>query len=99
MRGAYKWDKSLSWVEDCRFDLATRGNRNHDVLVQYTLRTLAYASGPVSIEALERFDPTEPSFIRYISGSVYQNDEPFQIEKTMLFFLVSVKEGSTPIQS
>ena len=95
MYGAYKWDKFLPWVEDPQdiltfldhhFDLATRGGENQDEPIQNALRALAYASGPVTIEALKLFDPTEPSFVRGICY-VFQDNKPFQLRKAALFFL------------
>ncbi|KAF9784029.1 hypothetical protein BJ322DRAFT_1068234 [Thelephora terrestris] len=95
MHGAYKWDKFLPWVEDPKdilafldhhFDLATRLDENHDEPIQNALRALAYASGPVTIEALKLFNPTEPSFVRGICY-VYQDNKPFQLRKAALFFL------------
>ena len=95
MRGTYKWDKFLPWVEDPQdilvfldhhFDLATGGGQNQDEPIQNALRALAYASSPATIEALERFDPTEPSFVRGICY-VFQDDKPFQLRKAALFFL------------
>jgi hypothetical protein len=89
MLGAYKW-----WVEDPQyilafldhhFDLATRGGQNQDEPIQSALRALAYASGPVTIEALKRFNPTEPAFVRGICYA-FQDDKPFQLRKTALFF-------------
>jgi hypothetical protein len=95
MRGAYKWDKFLPWVEDpediltfldYHFDLATRSGEDHDEPIQNALRALAYASSPDTIEALEHFDPTTPSFVRGICY-VYRDNKPFQLRKAALFFL------------
>jgi len=96
MHGAYKWDKVLPWVDDPQdilvflkhhFDLATRGNQNQDEPIQNALRALAYASGsPVTTEALERFDPTEPSFVRGICY-IYQDEKPLELRKAALFLL------------
>ena len=95
MHGAYKWDKFLPWVEDPQdilvfldhhFDLATRANEDQDEPIQNALRALAYASGPVTIEALKSFDPTAPSFVRGICY-IYQDDKPFQLRKAALFLL------------
>jgi hypothetical protein len=95
IHGAYKWDKWLPWVENPHdilvflnhhFDLATRGDQNQDEPIQNALRALAYASGPVTIEALEDFDPTEPSFVRGICY-IYQGDKPSQLRKAALFLL------------
>ena len=100
MRGTYKWDKFLPWVEDPQdiltfldhhFDLATRGGQNQDEPIQNALRALAYASGPVTIEALNRFDPTEPSFVHGICY-VFQYDKPFQLRKAALFFLPLISD-------
>ena len=95
MYGAYKWDKFLPWVEDPQdiltflnhhFDLATEGGQNQDEPIQNTLRALAYASGPDTIEALKCFDPTEPSFVRGICY-LYGDKKPFELRKAALFFL------------
>ena len=95
MHGAYKWDSFLPWVEDPRdiltfldhhFELATRSGQNQDEPIQNALRALAYASGPDTIEALKRFNPTEPSFIRGIRYA-FQGDKTFQLRKAVLFFL------------
>jgi len=95
MHGAYKWDEFLPWVEDPQdiltfldhhFDLATSGGQDQHEPIQDALRALAYASGPVTREALERFEPTEPSFVRGICY-IFQDDKPFQLRKAALFFL------------
>jgi len=95
MHGAYKWDKVLPWVDhpqdillflDHHFDLATRGDQNQDEPIQNALRALAYASGLVTTEALERFDPTEPSFVRGICY-IYQDEKPLELRKAALFLL------------
>ena len=73
MDGAYKWDGSLLWVGDSQgvldsldyyFYLATRGRQDRGKSIQNASRVLAYASSPVTVEALEHFEPTEPSFVR-----------------------------------
>lgn len=95
VHGAYKWDKFLPWVDDPQdilvfldhhFDLATRGGEDQDEPIQNALRALAYASNAVTTEALNRFNPTEPSFIRGICY-VYQKEELFQLRKAALFLL------------
>ena len=95
MHGAYKWGKFLPWVEDPQdiltfldhhFDLATRGGQIQDEPILNALSALAYASGPDTIEALRRFDPTEPPFVRGICN-VYQAKKPFDLRKAALFFL------------
>ena len=94
MHAAYKWDKFLPWVEDPHdiltflshhFDLAT-GGENQDEPIQNALRALAYASGPVAVEALKNFDPTKPSFVSGIRY-VFQNNRPSELRKAALFFL------------
>ena len=100
MHGAYKWDRFLPWVEDPQdillfldhhFDLATRAGEDQDEPIQNALRALAYASGPVTIEALERFDPTEPSFIRGICY-IYQDEKPRELRKAALFLLPLISD-------
>ena len=95
LHGAYKWDVYMPFVEDPQdvlifldhhFDLATGGDENQDEPIQNALRALAYAPSPVTIEALKRFDPTEPSFVRGICY-VYQGNQSFQLRKAALFFL------------
>ena len=108
---AYKWDKLFSWVKDPQdiltfldhhfdsdtFHLAITGSQNSDEPIQNALRALAYASEPTAIKALERFNPTEPSFIRGICH-VFQEDHPLQLRKAALFFLalISDKWFNTP---
>ena len=53
----------LDFLYYYNFYLATRGRKNRDESVQ-SARALAYASSPVPIEAPERFEPTELSFVR-----------------------------------
>ena len=95
MYGAYKWDKFLQWVEDPEdilafldhhSDLVNRTGQNQDEPIQNALRALGFASGPVTIEALKHFDPTEPSFVRGICY-VFKDNKPFQFHKAALFFL------------
>ena len=95
IHGAYKRDKFLPSVEDphniltflgYHFDLATGHNQIQDEPIQNALQALAYASGPITIEALERFDPTEPSFVRGICY-VFRDDKPVQLRKAALSFL------------
>ena len=94
VHGAYKCVKFPPSVEDPRdiltfldhhFELAI-GGKNQDEPIQNALRALAYASGPVTIEALRRFDPTKPSFVSGICY-VFQDDRPSELRKTALFFL------------
>jgi len=94
VHGAYKCVKFPPSVEDPRdiltfldhhFELAI-GGKNQDEPIQNALRALAYASGPVTIEALRRFDPTKPSFVSGICY-VFQDGRPSELCKTALFFL------------
>ena len=111
MHGAYKWDKSLPWVEGPRdiltflhyhFDLATRGGQNQGepIRIRNILRALAHASRPVSVETLKRFDPAEPSFVRGIRY-VYHDDKPFRLPKAApsILPLVGGRWLSTPTRS
>ena len=96
LHGAYKWDKSLPWVKnpqdiltflEYHFDMASKTSGNEwDLPIQNALRALAYAPDQTTINALSKFDPTEPSFVRGIC-SVYQKHKPFQLRKAALFFL------------
>ena len=94
LHGAYKWDKALPWVEDPQdilafldhhFKLADQGE-DQNVPIQNVLRALAYASSPVTVEALKTFDPTQPTFVAGIRH-VFQKDKPVQLRKAALFFL------------
>jgi hypothetical protein len=84
------------------FDLAAESGQNlckpiRDEPIQDALRALAYASHPVTIDVLNRFNLTEPSFIRGIRY-VYQDDKPFELRTAALFFLplIGDKWFSTP---
>ena len=90
MYGAYKSDKFLPRVRDPQ-DIFTFLDyhfrlTNQDEPVQNALRALACVSYPASIEALERPDPTGPSFIHGIIR-VFQSDKPLQLRKAALLFL------------
>lgn len=100
MHGAYKWDEFLPWVGDPQdiltfldhhFELATRDNENQDEPIQDALLALSYASGATTIEALNHFDPTEPSFVRGICH-VYRDNKPMQLRRVALFFLPLVSD-------
>ena len=106
MHGAYKSDKFLPWVEDPQdiltfldyhFDLAIGGGKNQDEPIQDALCALANASGPVSIEALKDFNPTNPSFVRGICYA-YQSNRPLKLRRAAFFFLplISDKFFNTP---
>ena len=95
MYGAYKCDKFLPPVEDPHdilvfldhhFVLATKHDQNQDEPIQNAVRALAYASGPVTIMALEQFDPSEPSIVQGIRY-IFKDDKPFQLRKAALSFL------------
>ena len=95
MDGAYNWDLFLPWVEDPshiltflnhHFELVTTSDESWDVPIQNALRALAYASGPTTIDALSKFDPTKPLFVRGMCH-VYQDKRPFQLRKAALFIL------------
>ena len=100
MDGAYKWDKFLPWVEDPshilaflnhHFELITKTDEDWEVPIQNALRALAYASGPVTIDALSKFDPTQPLFVRGICYA-YQSARPFQLRKAALFFFPKISD-------
>ena len=106
MHGAYKSDKFLPWVEDPQdiltfldyhFNLAIGGGKNQDEPIQDALCALANASGPVTIEALKDFNPTNPSFVRGICYA-YQSNKPLKLRRAAFFFLplISDKFFNTP---
>jgi len=96
MHGAYKWDEFLPQVEDPHdiltfldhhFELVARDYQNQEEPIQNALRALAFASELATIEeALERFDPTEPSFVHGICD-VFRPYMPSQLRKAALSFL------------
>jgi len=101
MRGAYKGVEFFPWVEDPRdiltfldhhFELNTRDDKNQDEPIQDALCALAYASSPVTIETLSRFNPTESSFVHGICR-VFQDDKPLQLRTAALLFLPLIGEG------
>lgn len=100
MDGAYKWDKFLPWVEDPshmlaflnhHFELIATSDENWDRPIQNALRALAYASGPTTIDALSKFDPTQPSFVRGICYAC-EDGRPFQLRKAILFLLPMISD-------
>ena len=100
MDGAYNWDKFLPWVGDPshiltflnhHFDLITKSDENWETPIQNSLRAIAYASDKDTVEALTKFDPTQPLFVRGICYT-YQDDRSFQLRKAALFFLPLVGE-------
>ena len=97
---AYNWDRFLPWVEDPshmltflshHFELIVTSGENWEVPIQNALRALAYASGPVTIDALTKFDPTQPLFVRGIRYA-YEGARPFQLRKAALFFLPLIND-------
>ena len=110
LHGAYKWDKALPWVDSPQcildflkhhFELATN-NQDQDRPIQNALRALAYASSPITLQALKDFDPREPSFIRGLRFA-FDRERPLQLRKAALFFLPLIGEqwfnASQPIMS
>lgn len=106
MHGAYRWDEDLPFVENPRdilvfldhhFGLVTRKGENQEGPIQDALHALAHASRLDTIEPLEHFDPTEPSFIRGICHAL-QGDRPLHLRRATLSFLPLVGEKwfSTP---
>ena len=100
MDGAYNWDKFLPWVEDPshmlaflthHFELIATRDENWEVPIQNALRALAYASNQTTIDALSKFDPTQPLFVRGIHYAC-ENARPFQLRKAVLFFLPLVND-------
>ncbi|KAF9782344.1 hypothetical protein BJ322DRAFT_215073 [Thelephora terrestris] len=98
IHGAYKWDEWMPYVGDPQhildflnhhFELAAVGGPNQDEPIQNALRALAYAYGPDTLDALNKFDPTDPSFVRGILY-VFQSDRPFELRKAALFFLALI---------
>jgi len=81
---------------DHHFDLAARGGQNQDEQIKNVPRALTYASGSVAVEALKRFDSTEPSFVCGICYT-FQNDKLFQLREAALFFLLPTTDGSAPL--
>jgi hypothetical protein len=85
----------LAFLGD-HFDLVTKRDQNQreltqdesiqDEPIQDALRALAYTSDPVTIDALKRFDPTQPPFVRGICY-MYQTEKPLELRKAALFFL------------
>ena len=95
MDGAYNWDKFLPWVGDPshiltflnhHFDLITKSDENWEIPIQNSLRAIAYASDKDTVEALTKFDPTTPLFVRGICYA-YHKDRSFQLRKSALFLL------------
>ena len=81
MRTAFRWQLN-PWVEDPHdiltfldhhFDLAIRDGQNQDEPIENGLRALADCLRPGAIEALKRFNSTEPSFVRGICYALQGN--------------------------
>jgi len=97
IRGAFGWDKA-TWVEDPHdiltflnhhFDLAIRGGQNQDKPIENALEALVYAPSPAAVEALKRFESTEPSFVRG-TCFVYQDNKPLRLRIAALHFLTLI---------
>jgi hypothetical protein len=98
MNGAYNWDKYLPWVEDPKdvlaflehhFEFQANGE-TQDIPITNALRALAYASGKEKIEALKKFDCTQLSYVKGICRS-FRDEKPFQLRKTILFYIPLVE--------
>ena len=63
----------------------------HDQIL-IALYALVYASGPLTIDTLKRFNPTEPSFVSSIRY-VYWTDKPLELRKVALLFLPLIGDG------
>ena len=94
LHGAYKWEEVLPRIEDPKdiliflshhFELVENGE-GHDEPIQDALRALASASHPETIEALQNFDPTQPSFVRGIRFA-FQDIRPRGVREAALLFL------------
>ena len=94
LHGAYKQDKDLPFVEDPRniltflnrhFELAAQGE-NQDEPIRNALHALAHASNSTTIEALNSFDLTEPSFVHGIRHA-FQKNKPLKLREAVLSFL------------
>ena len=106
LHGAHKWSSIPPLVgnPECiltflvhHFELAAQHGEKHDEAIKNALHVLAYASDPITIQALEDFDPTQPSFISGIRY-VFQRAKPLQLRMVALRFLprVSDKWFNTP---
>ena len=100
MDGAYNWDQFLPWVKDPshiltflnhHFDLVTTSDENWELPIQNSLRALAYARDQETMDALSKFNPTHPLFVRGICYA-YRDDRPFQLRKAALFFLPLIND-------
>ena len=100
MDGAYNWDKFLPWVEDPshmlaflthHFELVATRDEDCEVSIQNALRALAYASTSITIDALSKFDPTQPLFVHGIRY-VFEDARVFQLRKAALFFLPKIAD-------
>ena len=102
MRGLCRWwDRFWKWVGDPQivltfldhhFDLATRGGEIHDEPIRHVFCTLGFTDDPVTIAALKRFDPTEPTFVRGICYA-FQEDRPFRLRNSALWFLALIGDA------
>ena len=100
LHGAYKWDEVLPRVEDPNdilaflshhFELAEKGE-DHDEPIQDALRALASAPRPETIEALQNFDPTQPSFVRGIRFA-FQDIRSREVREAALLFLPLIADN------
>ena len=97
----------LTFLNLC-FDLATNDSHNwykpeggpflnHDESIHQAIHVLANASGPITIEALKNFNPTEHQFVCGIYYAL-QADQPLQLRSAAFSFLplISDKWFSSP---
>ena len=97
LHAAYKWDTSLPCVGDPshilifldhHFELSIdlESSQHQDEPIQDALRALAYASDSDTIDHLDYFDSTKPSFVRGIRYA-HRSEKPFELRKAAFFFL------------
>ena len=95
MRGAFGWDNFMPSVGNPQailnflnhhFNLANQGGGNQDESIQNALHALGSVPCSVMDEALNHFDPTQPSFVDGIRCA-FQDGRPLQLRKAAFFFL------------
>ena len=97
MCNAFRWE-CFAWVDDPHeiltflnhhFDLAIRGGQNQNEPIGNAMRAFVDSLRPVALEALKRFDSTEPLFARGICHAL-QDDKPIRLRWLTLCFLCIV---------
>ena len=96
LHGAYKYnqDEDPPQVEDPQLVLdflrhhlkLVEKGEDHDGPIQNALHALAFKPTPKTIQTLEAFDPTQPSFVHGIC-QVFQKNKPLQLREAALSFL------------